>query len=141
MKSLDQTVSRWKTGAGAAQTAFTQGVQDTQVDVAARAIAAQGAAVQGYTQALTSGRWARAITASGGTANWKARTLAKAANYSTGINANADKYQSAMSKLLPAFAQIVAGLPAKVPGDIGSSVARSSAFIQAAHGLKGTTKG
>jgi hypothetical protein len=141
VKTVQQTVDRWKTNAGAAQTTFTQGVQNTQVDVMARAIAAAGAAVTNYAQAVSSGRWARAITESGGTANWKAQTEKKAANYGTGIAAGADKFQNAMNKLLPYMAQGLAGLPPRVPGNIGASKARASAWIDYMHAGKGAFKG
>lgn len=141
MKSVQQTVDRWKAAAGAAQQTYTEGVANTQVDVMGRAIAAAPAMVQAFNESVTSGRWARAITESGGTANWKQQTQAKAANYGTGITAGSDKYARAMGKLIPYIAQGVASLPAKVPGNIGSSKARVNAFIDYMHAGKGQFKG
>lgn len=141
MKSVQQTVDRWKAGAGAAQQTYIDGVNNTQVDVMARAIAAAPAAVAAYSASLTSGAWARSITASGGTANWKTQTQKKASNYGTGIAAGEDKFASAMSKLLPYMQQGLGSLPQKVPGNIGSSVARASAWIQYMHAGKGNFKG
>lgn len=140
-KSVQATVDRWKNSAGAAQTAWQEGVQGTTVDVMGRAIAAAPAAVQGFTEAITSGRWARAITASGGTANWKSKATAKAANYSTGIAAGSDKFQASMSKLLPALESMVSSLPARGPAGSPQNKARVISMIDALHARKGDFKG
>lgn len=140
-KSLQATVAKWRQNAGGAQQAFTEGVQGTQVDVMGRAVAAAADAVRNYSDAVTSGRWAAGINASGGTGNWKARTVAKAANYGTGINAGADKYQAALSKLLPAIEGIVGSLPARQPGNVGANIERVRALAMALHARKGEFKG
>lgn len=106
-----------------------------------RAIAAAPAAVQAYTQSLTSGAWARAITASGGTANWKQKATAKASNYGTGIAAGADKFQASMAKLLPALESIVSSLPARGPAGSPQNKARIISLIDALHARKGDFKG
>ena len=140
-KSLQATVERWKSGAGGAQQAYTDGVQQTQVDVMGRAIAAGPAAARNFADAITSGRWAAAINASGGTANWKSQTAKKSANYGTGINNGADKFQSAMSKLLPAIEGIVGSLPARQPGNVGANLQRVAGLAMALHARKGDFKG
>lgn len=141
MKSLQGTVTKWRTNAGGAQTAFTEGVQATQIDVMGKAVAAAADAVRNYSDSITSGRWAAAINASGGTGNWKTRTVAKAANYGTGINAGADKFQAAMSKLLPALDSIVGSLPARQPGNVSANIERVRALAVALHARKGEFKG
>jgi hypothetical protein len=140
-KTLQTIVQKWRTNAGGAQTTFTEGVQNTQVDVMGRAIQAAPDAVRNFAEAITSGRWAAAINASGGTANWKARTVAKAANYGTGINAGADKFQAAMSKLLPAIEGIVGSLPPREPGNVNANIERVRALATALHARKGEFKG
>jgi len=140
-KSLQSVVTKWKSNAGGAQQAYADGVNSTQVDVMGRAIQAAPDAVRNFTEAITSGRWAAAITASGGTANWKAMTAAKVGNYSTGIQAGADKYQRAMSKLLPAIDSIVQSLPARQPGNVSANVQRVAQLALALHARKGEFKG
>lgn len=140
-KPLSAVVDKWKANASNAQSSFTAGVQGTQVDVMGKAIAASADAVRNYTQSLTSGAWAAAINASGGTGNWKTRTVAKAANYSTGINANVDKFQAAMSKLLPAMDSIVGSLPARQPGNVSANIERVRQLALALHARKGEFKG
>lgn len=140
-RSLADTVNKWKQNAAGAQERYTQGVASTSIDVVARAIAQAPAAAANYAQAVSSGRWARALTASGGTANWKAQTQKKAGNYGTGIAAGEDKFNAAMSKLLPAIEQIVGSLPARQPGNVGANLQRVAALATALHSRKGEFKG
>src|SRR5882672_10132248 len=100
MADLNQTVQRWQQSAGTAQTRFTEGVQATTKDPTQLAIAAQAKLLQGFNEAVQSGRWQRNLSAVGA-AGWKSATLAKANNYSTGIAAGAGKFQSAMQTWLP----------------------------------------
>lgn len=140
-KSLSQVVQKWTTNAGGAQTAYTDGINSTQVDVMGKAIAAAPAAVRNYNDALSSGRWASAINASGGTANWKAMSAKKAANYGVGITAGTDKFSAAMGKLLPAIEGIVSSLPARQPGNVQANIQRVSQLALALHARKGEFKG
>ena len=140
-KSLQATVQRWQTGAQGAQQAYTEGIQSTQKDVMGAAIAAAPAAVRNYTDAMTSGRYAAAVNASGGTANWKAMSIKKASNFGTGIAQGADKFQSSMSKLLPAIDGIVSSLPARQPGNVQANLQRVSGIALALHARKGDFKG
>ncbi len=140
-KSLQMTVARWKQGAAGAQAAYTEGIQSTQVDVMGKAIAAAPDAVRNFSDAITSGRWAAAINASGGTANWKAQSIKKAGNFGQGIAQAEDKFQRAMGKLLPALEGIVGALPARQPGNVGANVERVRALALALHARKGEFKG
>lgn len=128
--------SRWETGAAGAQSKWSDAIQGTQADQAGRAIAAQGAMLSNFSQAVSSGRWARRVQESGGTANWKAQSLAKAANYGTGVAAGKQKYQTAMQTWLPiiqANAQAVRSMPS---GSLAASIARASQFITLMHQAK-----
>lgn len=140
-KSVQATVERWKSGGAGAQQAYTEGVSGTQIDVMGRAIAAGPDAVRNYNDAWASGRVAAAINASGGTANWKAQTVKKAGNYGTGIAQGADKYQRAISKLLPAIEGIVSSLPPRQPGNVSANLQRVSQLALALHARKGEFKG
>ena len=140
-KSVQATVERWKNGAGGAQQSYTDGINSTQIDVMGRAIAAAPAAVRNYADALNSGRYAAAVNASGGTANWKAMSAKKAGNYSSGVALGADKFSSAMAKLLPAIDGIVSSLPARQPGNVQANLQRVSGLALALHARKGEFKG
>lgn len=140
-KTVQQTIDRYKAGTAGAQTAYTDGVQQTTVDVMQRAIAAAPSAVQNYAQSISSGAWAAAINASGGTANWKAMSVAKAANYGVGVQAGLPKFQAAMGKLLPFIEQAVASLPPKQSGNLAVSLARVQGLMTVLHNAKGQFKG
>lgn len=140
-KTLASTVNKWKTNSSAATQTYADGIQSTQIDVMGRAIAAAPDAVRNYNEALSSGRWAAAINASGGTANWKSQSQKKSANYGVGIAAGADKFQAAMGKLLPAIDGIVSSLPARQPGNVQANIQRVAQLATALHARKGEFKG
>ncbi len=141
MKTAAQAVDRWKNGAATAQASWLTGVQGTTVDVMGRAVNAIPAAIQGYTQSLQSGAYARAVAASGGTANWKTKAEAKAGNYTTGINAGADKFSNAIGKIMQAMPGIVNSLPARGPAGSVQNEQRVVALTRALHAQKGSFKG
>jgi hypothetical protein len=142
MKTAAQAAARWQAGAGGAQTAYTDGITGTTIDVMARATAALPVAAQNYAASIASGATARAIAASGGTANWKAKAVAKAANYGVGISAGAPAYNAAMGKLMPFMEQTVNSLPARIPGNVMANVQnRVGGLVAALHANKGAFKG
>lgn len=142
MKSVQQSVARWKSGAAGAQQAYTEGVQGTGVDVMGRAIAASADAVRGYNEAISSGRWAAAINAAGGTAGWKAATVKKASNYGTGVAQGEEKFARAFAKLMPALEGIVGSLPPRQPGNPMANVTnRVGGIAVALHARRGEFKG
>lgn len=135
MADLATTVQRWKDSASAGQQRYAEGVQATQVDVVGRAIAAQPKMLANVTQAISSGRWARRL-ADVGTAGWKQQTLAKAANYGTGIAAGGDRYQSAMQTWLPIIASAAAAVNSMPNASFADSLARMTAFSTALRNAK-----
>lgn len=137
MKTAEQAAARWKQNAGAAQQTWVDGIQGTTVDVMGRAIAAAPVAAQRFAAVVADGTYARRVQASGGTANWKSKTEAKAGNYSTGINAGADKQAVAIGKILNALGPIVQSLPARVPGNPQANLARVSGVVMGLHAKRG----
>ena len=110
-------------------------MQSTTKDQAALAVAAQARLVQGFNDAVNSGRWARGVTR-GGTGYWKAPTEAKAANFGVGFAAGANAFQAAITKIIAAEQSITSSLPAR--GDINANLQRANAFALGMHQLKGT---
>lgn len=135
MADLASTVDRWASSSAAGQTRYTEGVQNTQVDVVGRAIAAEGSLVQGFTQAVTSGRWRRNLAAVG-TGGWKTLTLAKANNYATGIAAGRPKYEQSMSVWLPRIQQAAAQARSMPGGSFAERMARATAYATTLHNQK-----
>lgn len=140
MKSAAQAAQRWQTGAQGAQQTWSEGISNTTVDVASRAINAAQAAVAGFTDAVVSGRWARAIQASGGTSYWKSQSQAKAANYGVGIAAGVGKYTAFANKFMPDLQGIVDGLPARGPSGSGQNENRMLQLTRTLHQRKGNYK-
>lgn len=141
MKSADQAAARWKQNTAGAGDTWVQGIANSNVDVQARAIAAKGAAAANYQKAMSDGTYEKGWQASGGTANWKAKAEAKAGNYSTGVNAGAPKFESAIGKIIAAEQRIVSSLPARVPGNPQANLARVQGVVMGLHQLKGQLKG
>lgn len=135
MADLATTVQRWKDAAAMGQSRYVEGVQSTQVDVVGRAIAAQPKMLANVTQAIQSGRWAARLSERG-TAGWKAATIAKAANYATGIAAGGDDFQKAMQKWLPIIQSASASVQSMPNASFADSIARMNAFATALHNAK-----
>lgn len=134
MKSAQQAASNWSGAAARATPNFVAGVQATQKDQAALAVAQQAALVTNFNAAVQSGRWAAGVTRRG-TQYWKSQTEAKSQNYNQGYSAGANNYQAAAAKFMPAIQTGVSSLPPR--GDINQNLQRSNALALYLHGLKG----
>lgn len=132
---LATTVSRWTQSASGAQTRFTEGVQSTTKDPTALAVAAQAKLTAGFNDAVNSGRWARNLQAVGG-AGWKAATVAKANNYSTGISAGTPKFQAAMQTWLPIIQSAAQQVQSMPNNSFSDALARSNAMATLLHNAK-----
>lgn len=141
MKTPQQAAQKYQASAGTAQQTWLEGINSTTVDVMGRAVNQIPAAIAGYTQSLTSGAYARAVTASGGTANWKSKSAAKAQNYGVGITAGLPKFESAIAKIMQDMPGIVNSLGARGPVGSPQNYARSASVGQALHANKGKYKG
>lgn len=130
--------ARWEAGAQGATQKYVDGVQGTQKDVVGNAIRAQSALLANFTQAVSSGLWARRLTESGGTGNWKQKTVAKAANYGVGVTAAKDAFQAAMAKLLPYIAAGQGQVQQMPSGSIAASKARVNFWIDYMHAYRQT---
>lgn len=135
MADLATTVQRWRDSTAAGQQRFVEGVQGTQVDVTGLAVQAQGALLANFTQAVSSGRWARRLQEVG-TAGWKSKTVAKAANYATGVAAGVDDYQRAMQTWLPLIMSAAASAKSLPGGTFEQRMQRVTAFATALHNAK-----
>ncbi len=134
MKTAAQAAANWQASAGRATTAYSQGVQSYTGDWAGRTTQQQAALVQGFNEAVSSGRWAQGVQATG-TQGWKSATEAKAANFGVGFNAGAQKQAAAAQKIMGALGNIVGSLPPR--GDFNQNVQRSVQVQTQLHALKG----
>lgn len=132
---LQTVVDRWAASGPTAQQRYTEGVRNTNVDVVARAIAAEGALLSGFQQAVTSGLWRRKLGAVG-TSGWKAATEAKATNYSAGFTAGKDKFASSMQTWYPRILSAAAQANAMPGGTFAERMARATAYATTLHNQK-----
>lgn len=127
-KTLTQVTEKYSANAGAAGPAWLQGVNNTSVDPTALAAANSAGYLAGVQAAVSSGLWARKLTAVGKT-GWLAACDAKSGNYATGISAGQQKYDSAMATWLPILQQTGAAAKAMPGQTIQQRIARS-AYVQ-----------
>ena len=118
----------WSQGVSGAQQKYSDGIQNTQVDVAGKAIAQQGALLANFTQAVTSGEWARRLAAVG-TSGWKSASIAKAANYGTGATAGKPKYDAFASQAQPFWSQLSTSIDGMPSGGKANALARVGAWL------------
>lgn len=134
MKTAQQAATNWSGASGRATTDWNTGIQNTQKDQAALAVAAGARYIAGVQDAYSSGRWAAGLQRRG-TSYWKSQSEKKSPNYSAGYTAGSANYAAAAQKVMAAIATGVANLPPR--GDINQNLQRSASLATYLHGLKG----
>lgn len=117
------------------QTRYAEGVQATQKDVVALAVAAQPKLLANFNQAVSSGFWARRLQARG-TQGWKTQTIAKAANWAVGISAGEADFRTAMTIWLPIIQAAAASVQGMPNTSFQDSLNRMNAYATALHNAK-----
>jgi hypothetical protein len=135
MATPQQWADSWSAGVSGAGTKYTDGIQNTTVDVVGRAIAKQGDLLAGFTAAVTSGEWARRLSAVG-TAGWKSAAIAKAANYMTGATAGKARFQNFAQQAQPFWANASAAIDGMPSGGKANALARVGAWYDAMQTFK-----
>lgn len=120
--------TRWSAGVTGASQRYIDGIRGTQVDVAARAVAAQDRLLAGFNQVVQSGEWARRVL-SVGTSGWKSAAEAKAQNYTTGATAGLPKFQAFAQQAQPIWSQLSANIDNMPSGGKANALARVGAWI------------
>lgn len=134
-KSLQQTVQNYVNSAPVAQQNYVAGIQASNKPIVSAATAAQGAMVANFNAAVQSGLWANRLAAVGD-AGIKAAAVAKAGNYSTGIQAGQGKYQTKMQTWLPIIDGAANTVNAMPSGTLAASINRVSQFMTILHNAK-----
>ncbi len=133
--SAAEVAQRWADSAGMAQSRYGEGVQATAKDPTALAIQQQSKLMTNFQQAVSSGRWARNLGRVGKT-GWQAATLAKAANYGTGIAASKSKYETAIGPVLQVEASLQQQIASMPKATLADSIARMAAWATGLHNWK-----
>lgn len=118
----------WGAGVGGAQTKWSTAIQNTTKDPGALAVQQQSALLANFTNAVTSGEWARRVTARGAT-YWKSRSVAAASTYGASGNLNKDKYLAAAQQLYPYESQLQSQVDGMPKGTRSDSLARFTAWM------------
>jgi hypothetical protein len=121
--------TKWAQRTAAASQEYTQGVQNTDKDPTALAIAGGQRYIQRVTDAFNSGKWANGLRRSG-KAGWQAATLAKAANFSTGVAAAESKVAASFAPLLAYETTLQARINSMPNITLQDRIARATAWIQ-----------
>jgi hypothetical protein len=120
---------RWQAAASTAQTRYTEGVQTTSKDPTQLAAAQAQKMLAGVQNAVSSGYWQRRLADVGKT-GWQAATVAKANNYSTGIQASGTKYQTGYQNFwnyMGPYYNTLQGMP---KNSLADSITRATYWIQ-----------
>lgn len=134
-KTLQDTVQNYVNSAPTAQANYVKGIQASTKPIVQAAVAAQGAMVANFNAAVSNGTWANRLAAVGD-AGIKAAAVAKASNYSTGVQAGQAKYQTRMSTWLPIIDNAAQQVNAMPSGTLAASINRASQFMTLLHNAK-----
>src|SRR5256885_115794 len=135
MATPQQWADQWSAGVSGAQQKYTDGINNTTVDVAGRAIANQAALLANFQQAVNSGEWARRLAAVG-TQGWKSAAIAKAANYGTGAAAGKARFQNFAQQAQPFWANASGAIDGMASGNKAAAMARVGAWYDAMQTFK-----
>ena len=135
MKTAQQAQQAYQAAIPQGTQNFVTGVQNFQGDWAGRTTSQQAAMSANWNNAVNSGQWSAGVNRTG-TGGWKSATEAKSANYGVGVNAGISKFNTAITKIIQAEANIVNSLPPR--GTYQQNVARATAVMDGLHALKGT---
>lgn len=98
MKSAAESMSKFVERASASSADYGKGVETTQKDQAARAIAAKGIYASAVQASIAKGSYEKGLQRSG-TAGWKAGVKAKGeSNFATGVSVSGSKYAERSAK-------------------------------------------
>ena len=131
MKTAAQAAANWIASAGRAQADWQTGVEGYNGDWAGATTRQQAVMTTNWTQAVTSGKWARGVQ-DVGTSGWKSKTVSKAANFGVGFTAGAANQAAASNKIMSALGNI----PPR--GTYEQNKNRSTSLMDQLHALNGS---
>lgn len=121
--------AKWAARTQAAAQDYQAGVQNTDKDPTALAIAGGQRYIQRVTDAFNSGKWANGLRRTG-KAGWQAATLAKVGNFSTGVAAAEGKVATAFGPLLAYEAQVQGRINAMPNVTLQDRINRATEWIR-----------
>jgi hypothetical protein len=133
-KDITTIAAKWSTRAQAAGPDYTAGVKTTTKDWAGLTTAAAPNWSQGVSEAVSSGRFAKGVTAAG-TDKWRNAASGKGAQrYPTGVAAGGPAYNAGFNPFLTTIQNV--NLPPRSPRGSPNNIQRVSAIADALHAKK-----
>jgi len=115
-KPLDKIAAKWTRVCQTAGESYSDGVRNPRRDWSDATTKAANSYAAGVQAAVSSGRFAKGVTAAG-TAKWQANSLAKGpARWSEGVRLGQDAYERGFAP----FRQIIEGINLPARGPVGS---------------------
>jgi hypothetical protein len=124
--------AKWSTRTQAAQQDYVSGVQNTDKDPTALAIAQGQRYIQRTQDAFNSGKWANGLRRAG-KAGWQAATIAKASSFASGVAASEQKVQTAFAPLLAYETSLQSRVQSMPNVTLQDRIARATAWITGMH--------
>jgi hypothetical protein len=138
--TAQQWLTKWGTNLNAASQYITNGVNNVQTAPGVSAAAAQDRMLQNLTQAVTSGRWAKAVSGVS-LADWKSAMTTKAIpRIPQGVTSAQKSATQTITNLLSAVDTAAQAANAIPKGGLQQSIQRATAFMTAMAQAKGTIK-
>lgn len=133
-KTAAQVAQKWATRSSNAQPEYVEGVQTTQKDQAANAIASKGIYQQSLQESFARGAYEKGLQRSGKN-KWQARSIALGAQrYSGGVGESVDSYATQSARFDGARGA-AAALPRGIKGS-ETNLARVKAVVMAQRAVK-----
>lgn len=130
VKTAAQALANWQRGTQGKQQNYVDGINSGKPWQAAT-LAGEGAMVTNFNAAMNEGRFRTAVQAVTD-AQWKAAAVAKASNWSSGVQMAGPKYQqSYTTKLLPMVEAGLAAIQGSPRGSLAQNLERARLFATA----------
>jgi hypothetical protein len=125
LPDAQSVATKWVQRTSAASQDYISGVQNTDKDPTALAIASGPRYLQRVQEAFNSGKWANGLRRVG-KAGWQSATVAKAGNFATGVSAAEAKVASAFGPLLQFEAGVQSAIASMPNQTLDQRIARSA---------------
>lgn len=134
VKSMADTMAKWKKNVGTAGPEYKKGVEDPSVDWEGATKDAEEAYKEGVIKAANEGRFGRGV-GEAGNEKWRRKTAdVGVSRWGTGVQAAGPEYEKGMGPVLSALAAI--SYPKRYPAGDERNLDRVRAENQALHKLK-----
>lgn len=134
VKSLDRISEKWKRQSSAAQTEYTQGIENPRRDWAQATAQAESSYEKGVQNSIQEKRFSKGVK-NAGTAKWQENALKKGpTRWAEGISLSTDAYQAGFAPYRTIIENL--NLPARGPKGDPANIQRVAKLAEALHAEK-----